>query len=147
MDGEGGPPQAKGGELLDQFQKALACRFPQRVELVVPKSIAELGGLIPGALLFGLDDPRSNQKPARRLEYVLIEVCFLADPVHVHHVGEAVSLGRDPPRKEHGGDSPAPVLAVGIEGRVTIFEQPLEWKRRLSFDKIPYRARQGEPAL
>ena len=51
-----------------QFQKGLACRFPQRLELMVPKSIAELGGLIPGTLLVGLDDFRGNQKPARRFE-------------------------------------------------------------------------------
>src|SRR5207302_5686095 len=51
FDSGGGPPQARGCELLDQSQKSQACRFPQRAQLVVPKRAGELDWLITGALV------------------------------------------------------------------------------------------------
>jgi len=44
-------------------------------------------------------------------------------------------LGRNPPRKEYCGDGSEPVLAVRINGRVSILQQTLERKRRLRSTK------------
>ena len=147
IDGERGPPHPKRSELLNQFQKGLPYCFLQRLELVVPKCIAVLRGLIAGTLNVRPDDFRRNQKPARRFEHVLIEVCFLADSVHVSLVGESVALGRNPSREEHCGDRSAPVLTVWIVRCVIILEKIGERQRRLPFDKTPYGAGQGNSAL
>jgi hypothetical protein len=58
----------KGVNCWDQYEKTLPCRFLQTPELVVPKSLAELGRFIARTFLVGPNNFRGNQKPARHFE-------------------------------------------------------------------------------
>ncbi len=87
--------------------------------------------------MVGLDNFRGDQKLASLFEQVLIEVRFLADPIHIRHVGKTVVLGRNPTGEKHCRDSPEPILGIRIGARGAILERSLERQGLLALDKIP----------